>query len=232
MRPEDLKQTIETMASEVPVPTNDVVVVIAQGRRRRMQRRVALAGVATILIAAVAIVRVVLPGDHTTHIVSTGSATTAAPTTTTVSLSHQLANLGPCPPRLPVLTAESNTGITGLAKRLVPITASTVRVCMYDYLNGRVVSESATSANPNVADFLEAVTNGVPRQVASEPQTAQSSRRRCTSGGWGGLSLVAVGGLRPVVFGDAPKRTESVSVLPGVAFSRSIAPSSTVAAVG
>ena len=80
------------------------------------------------------------------------SAPTTASTTTTTSLvrgtgiadgagpvgppgnSHVVAELGPCPKHDPKLDlVKANAGVLGLHKRLVPVPATSVRVCAYLY---------------------------------------------------------------------------------------------------
>ena len=77
MRRDDVKDALDALASEVPAPRRDRNDVVARGRRRRLQRRVALVGVAGVLVAAVAAVGTLARASHTTTI---GSHTPAATT--------------------------------------------------------------------------------------------------------------------------------------------------------
>ena len=64
---------------------------------------------------------------------------TTAASSTTVSPSHVVANLGPCPTTYPQLSVL-NAGSQGLSKRLVPIAALNVRVCRITLREGLIGS--------------------------------------------------------------------------------------------
>ena len=60
------------------------------------------------------------------------SSTTIASATTNTSTSRRVAKLGPCPKQYPNTPLNKlNTGVRGLDKKLVPISAATVRICKW-----------------------------------------------------------------------------------------------------
>jgi len=120
------------------------------------------------------------PGTVVAQVPSTGE-TLAQDGTVTISVStqtggglehvslpkHVVTSLGPCPKQDPtIVLMTANAGVLGLNKRLVPVPATTVRVC--DYLSSgnepppplvasRLLGRSGTEA-------LEATTNSLPVQ--------------------------------------------------------------------
>ena len=80
MLPDDLKAALDALASEVPGPERGCTDVVGRGRRRRLQRRVALVGVAAVLIAAVAVVATIVGTGGDKHAV-TSLPSTSTPTT-------------------------------------------------------------------------------------------------------------------------------------------------------
>lgn len=102
---------------------------------------------------------------------SSGSGKHATPTTTTpVSPSHVVANLGRCSPKF---LAESlnvlNAGVLALDKKLVPLAAMKVRICVYFGLDIRSAVLSGAEAT-----HFEEMTNSLPAWVTPSAQTRSS----------------------------------------------------------
>jgi hypothetical protein len=89
---------------------------------------------------------------------SSGRGKHAAPTTTTLSPSYAVANLGPCPKRVPsdFSPRTLNAGVVHLGARLVPIVALTVRVCRY---GSNPVLIGSAILKPTTTRMLEADVN-------------------------------------------------------------------------
>src|SRR4051794_26756597 len=83
---------------------------------------------------------------------ASGSGQQSTPTTARIRTRPE--RLGPCPnPDPNIDLSRSNAGVVGLDKKLVPIAASRVRVCLYGgHLN---LEREGTLVLPNAARFEE-----------------------------------------------------------------------------
>ena len=94
MHPDDVKAALDALASEVPSPKRGAGELAGRGRRRIMQRRVALTGVAATLVAAVAIVGIASrDGRDVQQVTSVPTTSSPSPVTSTTT---------PAPPAQPV----------------------------------------------------------------------------------------------------------------------------------
>ena len=90
-----------------------------------------------------------------------GAATTARTSTTTPAPASPGVNVRACPDRFPGNGGvEAGTAVQGLAKRLVPIAASSVQVCRYGWLDYRLVGSALLAGS--TATRFERETNALP----------------------------------------------------------------------
>jgi hypothetical protein len=142
--------------------------VVERAHRRTRLRRLASAVVALTLFVTVGITIVVVGSGHTAKV---GVETPALrrPPSNTVTSSHVVANLGSCPAKYPAESMKTlNAGVKGLAKKLVPIAALTVRICFYSGVPRRL--EAGRSLARTISAQIEDETNRLPKVV---PQTKQ-----------------------------------------------------------
>jgi hypothetical protein len=110
---------------------------------------------------------------------SSGGGKHAAPATTTTSTritpspAQIVRNLGPCPKRYPDASiTKLNTGIKGIDKNLVPISASVVRICKYvlppnaNTIPAGLISSGIGVLTPPATATFEAETNRLPKADA------------------------------------------------------------------
>src|ERR1700690_699583 len=105
------------------------VVEQAPGRIRR--RRLGSASAATAVLITVGLGALAVSARHTTELQVKAPPSSTLPSTT-VSPSRAVANLGACPESEPTATPLAlNAGLERLASKLVPISATDVRICSY-----------------------------------------------------------------------------------------------------
>ena len=108
MRRDDVQHALDAMASEVTPPASGVDAVLARGRRRRVQRRVVLVGIAAALVAGVATAGALTHANDGGHVVSLHPTTTSAPSSSGVTKpTSAVTTLDPdaAPPAIPISIA-------------------------------------------------------------------------------------------------------------------------------
>jgi len=134
----------------------DAAAVIDGRRRQRTNRRAGGAALAALVAAAAIAIGVAARSPATTRVqVRSNGANTTIPT----AARHVVADLGACSTNTPGSLATLNPGVSGVAKKIVPITALNVRVCRYP--RRQHVVETLLSSPTVVAQF-EAETNRLP----------------------------------------------------------------------